>query len=191
MVVNPFNRNRLWPRNLINQGFTLIELIVGIVVLSLAILLLSSLLYPQTDNAAKTLHSSRAAELALSIYNEISLKRYDENTADGGIPACNATGTTPAPSSCSSSAQLGPDSGESSHDDYDDVDDYNGFTIDDTVLNNSCSLSSCKYSDLYKGYQLEVSVVYHTPNTNSKLIVINVTTPAGDSIMFNAVRSNY
>ncbi len=74
-----------------SPGFTLIELVVGIVVFGFAILLMTTLLFPQAKQAGSALHEVRAAELAHSLLNEISGKKFDENTSAGGIPACDST----------------------------------------------------------------------------------------------------
>ncbi|MGL5669393.1 MAG: type IV pilus modification PilV family protein [Shewanella sp.] len=161
------------------QGFTLIELVVGMLVIAIAIVMLSSMLFPQADRAAKTLHRVKSAELAHSVMNEIWGKRYDQNTnANGGVPACGS----PLGSSCS--AVLGPETGEGRND-FNDVDDYHGLTQNATMLN-----SSQTYAQVYPNYQLSVSVAYGTaPNT--KLVTINVTTPDNEVITYNLVRSNY
>ncbi|MCD8550493.1 MAG: type II secretion system GspH family protein [Shewanella xiamenensis] len=161
------------------QGFTLIELVVGMLVIAIAIVMLSSMLFPQADRAAKTLHRVKSAELAHSVMNEIWGKRYDQNTnANGGVPACGS----PLGSSCS--ANLGPEAGEGRND-FNDVDDYHGLTQNATMFN-----SSQTYAEAYPNYQLSVTVAFgQSPNT--KLVTINVTTPDNEVITYNLVRSNY
>ena len=169
------------------QGFTLIELVVGMLVIAIAIVMLSSMLFPQADRAAKTLHRVKSAELAHSVMNEIWGKRYDQNTnANGGVPACGS----PLGAPCSSVTNLGPsewkwpDEGEGRND-FNDVDDYHGLTQNATMLN-----SSKTYAQVYPNYQLSVSVAYG-PASNTKLVTINVTTPDNEVITYNLVRSNY
>lgn len=171
------------------RGFTLIELVVGMLVIAIAIVMLSSMLFPQADRAAKTLHRVQSAELAHSVMNEIWGKRYDENTnANGGVPACDS----PLGQPCSSVINLGPtdwqwpNEGENRND-YDDVDDYHGLNETATMLN-----SSQTYGQAYPNYRLSVTVAYGAaPNTNTKLVTINVTTPDGEVITYNMVRNNY
>lgn len=160
------------------RGFTLIELIVGMLVFSIAVVLLTSVLFPQSDHAAQTLQRVRAAELAQSVMNEIWGKAYDDNTPIGGVPAaCN-----PPDSPCSDN--IGPEVGEGRND-FDDVDDYDGMTETASQLN-----SNRTYEDDYSGYLLQVNVS-HGAVDNTKLIHIVVTTPQGEPIAFDAVRSNY
>lgn len=164
-------------------GFTLIELVVGMLVIGIAIVLMTSMLFPQADRAADTLHRVRSAELAHSVMNEIWGKRYDENTnANGGVPACGSSADLPC------STVLGPEGafglGES-RDNFDDVDDYNGLNETDNMLN-----SSQTYADAYPNYQLSVKVELGAVS-NTKLVTIKVTTPNNEVITYNLVRSNY
>ncbi len=159
-------------------GFTLIELVIGMLVLSIAIVMLTSMLLPQADRAVETLSRVRSAELAHSVMNEIWGKRYDENTnANGGIPACNSSLGSP----CSSN--LGPN-GENRND-FNDVDDYHGLNITDLMLD-----STQTYADVYINYDMKVTIAYLNGQAQ-KLITIDVTTPSGEVITYQAVRSNY
>jgi MSHA pilin protein MshD len=162
------------------RGFTLIELVIGMMVIGIAIVMLTSMLFPQADRAASTLQRVRSAELAHSVMNEIWGKRYDQNTnPNGGVPACNA------PTGIACTAVLGLD-GES-RDMFNDVDDYNGLDEDDNMLD-----SSQTYVQAYPRYQLQVTVAYLDSATKAqKLITVDVTTPANEVITYQAVRSNY
>jgi MSHA pilin protein MshD len=162
------------------RGFTLIELVIGMIVIGIAIVMLTSMLFPQADRAASTLQRVRSAELAHSVMNEIWGKRYDQNTnPNGGVPACNA------PTGIACTAALGLD-GES-RDMFNDVDDYNGLDEDDNMLD-----SSQTYVQAYPRYQLQVTVSYLDSATKAqKLITVDVTTPANEVITYQAVRSNY
>ncbi|QHS15112.1 prepilin-type N-terminal cleavage/methylation domain-containing protein [Shewanella sp. Arc9-LZ] len=164
------------------RGFTLIELVIGMMVIGIAIVMLTSMLFPQADRAASTLQRVRSAELAHSVMNEIWGKRYDQNTnPNGGVPACNA----PIGIACTAASALGLD-GES-RDMFNDVDDYNGLDEDDNMLD-----SSQTYVQAYPRYQLQVTVAYLDSATKAqKLITVDVTTPANEVITYQAVRSNY
>ncbi|MBO1270631.1 type II secretion system protein [Shewanella sp. 4t3-1-2LB] len=159
------------------QGFTLIELVIGMLVLSIAIVLLTSVLFPQSDRAAATLQRVRASELAGSVLNEIWGKAYDENSGFGGVPACGSN------DGISCSTVFGSD-GENRND-YDDVDDYNDLKESAEMLN-----SSQTYAAVYPDYKLLVTVEKGN-KANTKLITVKVKTPAGEVIQFNALRSNY
>ena len=110
----------------VTKGFTLIELIVGIVVLSISFSLIISLILPLSEKSAEQLHQVRASELGQSMMNEILARAFDENSdMAGGLVRCGensvvCTGTT-------GEGSLGADVGETERSLYNDVDDYIGF----------------------------------------------------------------
>ncbi|MCT8987992.1 type IV pilus modification PilV family protein [Shewanella phaeophyticola] len=161
------------------KGFTLIELVIGMMVIAVAIVMLTSMLFPQADKASATLQRVRSAELAHSVMNEIWGKRYDQNTnANGGVPSCNAS----AGLTCSTS--MGND-GES-RDAFNDVDDYHGLNETSNMLD-----SSQTYAQAYPGFKLAVTVSYLDTTQAEKLITVDVTTPSSEVITYQTVRSNY
>ncbi len=185
------------------KGFTLVELVVGMVALSIALVMLTSMLFPQADRAAETLHRVRSAELAHSVMNEIWGKRYDQNTnPNGGIPACGASPRSdlglPKGDDCTTPGNLGPDTGENRNS-YNDVDDYHGLNQNSLMLNAAVTtgVNADTYASRYPNYLLAVAVTYsNTLDLNgklikAKLITVTVTTPSGEQIVYNAVRSNY
>jgi MSHA pilin protein MshD len=162
-------------------GFTLMELVIGMLVMSIAIVMMSTMLFPQSDRAAKTLHRVRSAELAHGILNEIWGKRFDQNTnANGGVPACDS----PLGMTCTAETAYGPD-GSEPREQFNDVDDYHGLNESSLMLNSSQS-----YRDFYPNYRLQVSVVAGTA-ANTKLVTVDVSTPDGEVIRYQALRSNY
>jgi len=195
MAVNSGKTHKLGPivKNR-SKGFTLVELVVGMVVLSIALVMLTSMLFPQAERAAETLHRVRSAELAHSVMNEIWGKRYDQNTnPNGGVPACGASPRSdlglPAGKKCTALGDLGPDTGETRNS-YNDVDDYDGLNQTSLMLNAASSTDT--YASRYPNYLLAVAVTYpDTSDLNRKLITVTVTTPSGEQIVYNAVRSNY
>ncbi|NRB22618.1 type II secretion system protein [Shewanella sp.] len=194
MAVNPvkFNKAAQGPHLAHkSNGFTLIELVVGMVVLSIALVLLTSMLFPQADRAAETLHRVRSAELAHSLLNEIWSKRYDQHTnSNGGVPACGAVARPalglPAGEDCTLEQDFGPETGENRNS-FNDVDDYHGLNEGSLMLN-----SDNTYASEYPNYRVSVTVTYvDASNMETKLIRIDVTTPNSEMITYNAVRSNY
>jgi MSHA pilin protein MshD len=174
------------------SGFTLIELVIGIVVFSIALTLFTSLIVPQAIRSVDPIFQVRAAELGQSLINEITSKSFDEKSdRTGGATICDAT--------CIGSINLGPDSGESRAN-FDDVDDYNGLNVSDGNIKNSLNETTIlNGSNLYQGFRLKVSVVYDaamdgTADTvvgNTKLVTVTVTTPNDEDIIFSSFRSNY
>ena len=163
------------------SGFTLIELVAGMLVLGIGLVMMATMLYPQADRAAESLHRMRATELAQSVMNEIWNKKYDPNTGNNGAqPACgsNELGALPCLNRFSSL------SGQNRND-YDSLDDYNGLNQNSLMLD-----SNQTYAQIYPNYRLAVSVSAGAAS-NTKLITISVTAPNNETIVFNALRSNY
>lgn len=96
-------------------GVTLIELLVFIVVISLALLALVSVFRQATLTNADPLIQTRALELAQSQLDVIFGLKYDANTPTGGIPACSSNGSSSVCNNVTDS-------------DMNDVDDYNGWS---------------------------------------------------------------
>lgn len=174
-------------------GFTLIELVIGMVVFSIALVLFTSLIVPQAIRSVDPIFQVRAAELGQSLINEIASKSFDENSdRTGGANFCDATCLTPM-------SELGPD-GSEGRAIFDDVDDYHGLNEDNDNIENTLGETTLLNSNsLYAGFSLSVSVVYDAamngnPDTvvgNTKLITVTVTTPNDEDIIFSTFRSNY
>lgn len=177
----------------LQQGFTLIEIIVGIVVLSIAFSIFTSLIYPLANQSAKQVHQIKAAELGQSMINEIIAKAFDENSdKSGGVYRCGESGET----ACSST--MGPEGSEAEESEkreqFDDVDDYNNLLIIKNSLGDSLN-------DIYVGYQINVKVINDSDydgdhddadnNFTAKLMTVTVTTPQGVDFVFAVYRVNF
>ena len=72
-----------------SSGFTLIELVIGIVVLSISFTVLFQMILPTATQGATQIHQIRAAELGQSIMSEIMGKAFDDNSdMMGGMLRC-------------------------------------------------------------------------------------------------------
>lgn len=169
-----------------SSGFTLIEVIIGIVTMSLALSIITTLLLPTADQSAEQIHQIRASELGQSLMNEITSKAFDENSdMSGGEVRCGEEGT-----SCSTI--LGSD-GEA-FDAFNDVDDYNDINMAASDLNPN-------YSELYRNFTVEVTVCNDSnydgqclgsdDNQTAKLITITITPSIGSRIVFSTYKANY
>lgn len=176
--------------NISHKGFTLIELVIGIVVFSIAMTMVFSVIIPRSQDSIDPIYQVRAAKLASALMSEISSKAYDENSNPSlGLGPCGGASN---PDNCSST--LGPEEGASQRNLFDDVDDYHGFSIDGLLLNDN----SAKYADLYANFKLNVAVIYDgnydgasDSSTNAKLITVTVTMPNNESVSFASYRGNY
>ena len=172
------------------QGFTLIETIVGIVVLSIAFSIFTTLIYPLANQSAEQVHQIRAAELGQSMLNEIFAKAFDENSdMSGGLKRCGEIGEQV----CTASNKLGYETGETRAT-FDDVDDYNN-------LPNFENSRGIREQD-YTGFTLRVAVINDSNydgvfvdgvdnNYTAKLITVTVTTPQNFDFVFSVYRANF
>lgn len=188
------------------RGFTLIELIAGIVVFAVSLTLVTTLVANQSRQSIDPIWQVKAIELGQSLLSEINAKAFDENSDFiGGTERCNESDP------CSTSGSLGSDTGEL-RDNFDDIDDYNGLDATDGNITNSLGQSlSGPNGNFYQGFRAQVSVFYDdnadgindddlnqdgvldsgTLIGNQKLIRIVITTPGGDQIPFTSFRANY
>jgi MSHA pilin protein MshD len=115
----------------IQLGVSLIEMIVFIVVVSIALLALVGVYRQATINNVDPIIRMRALESAQSLLDEILLLKYDEKTPTGGVPACRPL----TDNECNNTK----DGNLNDVDDYDGVSDtFDGFTrsVSVTTANN-------------------------------------------------------
>lgn len=175
------------------RGFTLLELIIGIVVLAISFSVITSFLLPQTTQSANQIHQIRAAELGQSLMNEILSKAFDDNSdMSGGFLRC---GEVAAPN-CTLATALGAE--EANREDYDDVDDYI-----DLDPNDIQDIEGAALGNLYQGYTASVNVVYDGNYDGAddgsvglaKLITVTIALPTSGStpetITFATYKANF
>ncbi len=170
------------------RGFTLIELIIGVVVLAFALSLVATLIFPQALRSAEPTLQVRAANLAQALVEEIQGKSFDENSdRSGGTQRCGETG---APA-CSSN--LGPDS--ESRERFDDVDDYHQLQIAQPNLQDALGAT---IGDDYRGFSYDIDVCYSdaqgqcaTGITRFKRVRVTLSTAQSQDFTFAFVQGNY
>ncbi|WP_299019231.1 prepilin-type N-terminal cleavage/methylation domain-containing protein [uncultured Photobacterium sp.] len=200
------------------RGFTLIEGIIAIVIMGVAMVTLTSFLFPQVERSATPYYQARASALANAFMTEILARKFDHNSDDnGGRSRCDDTvhPDLPAVIPLSCSTALGPDTigtVSESRTQLNDVDDYIGCW---SGSNRSCAEGGrSNISDVigkeiaqpYSNFMVMVAVFYdpdfnNTPATASQIQNkanrlhkrINLTIDAGryGSYQFSAYRSNY
>jgi MSHA pilin protein MshD len=118
-------------------GLTLVELVVTIVILAIALVAVTQMMGTGLSRSSDTLLELRTATLAKAYIDEILGKRFDEKSANNGVPPCRAPdgpGGVPATQECTVFASFGPDGGEV-RDEFDDVDDYDDIDEGEGGLN--------------------------------------------------------
>jgi MSHA pilin protein MshD len=186
----------------LSRGFTLVETIIGIVVLSIAFSIFTSLIFPLANQSAVQVHQIRAAELGQSMINEILGKAFDENSdMSGGFYRCgedqNNDGMVDPVDGETCSAVLENEESDK-RELFDDVDDYNGLSGIESSLGSDDSLNN-----IYFGFDVSVSVTSDSnydgnpddSNSNvtatAKLITVTVTTPQDSEYVFSVYKVNY
>jgi MSHA pilin protein MshD len=183
-----------------SKGFTLVELVFGIILFSVSMVTIVSVLMPQSKQGIDPLWQVRAIALAQSLLTEISSKAFDESSITvSGRQACN-NGTN-----CTVSGSLGPESGEA-RSNFDDIDDYNGLVLSGVDISNAAgNTRTSEVEDLFLGFAASINVFYDdnsdgidddtansgTLSGNQKLITVIVVTPGGEEIPFSAYRKNF
>lgn len=169
------------------SGFTLIELVVTMLIISIAALGVMYTLGLGLRHQSDALWQPKAVALAESYMEEILARRYDEQSPLGGVPPCSTTST-----SCSASGAFNDGEIRS---EFDDVDDYDGLTEQPPrdVYGNP--------RPDYDSYRVVVSVEYANgvqvaalgmdAVTDAKLVTVSVSTPEGGSMTFGAFRGNF
>ncbi len=169
------------------RGFTLVEMIVGIVAFGILMTLIIGVFAPQVVRGTDPLFSMRAAELGQTYLEEILGKRFSEVSQSGNQFRCDETG---GPGACTA---LGLDAGETADapNTFDDVDDY-------SALNNAPVLdqSGAPRGVAYEGFAVTVAVAYAGAdiglnNSDAKRITVTVTDPGRQSYIFAAYKTNF
>lgn len=168
------------------SAFTLIEIIVTIVVTAIAFTAMSVWIFNANLSSVDPIISTRAAELGQAYLEEILAKRFDENTASGGILRCDESGQPV----CSSS--FGAETGETRAI-FDDVDDYHNL-LDNGAI-NALGQARTNYAD----FRVSVTVVYAgtelglgaANNRYAKRIDVSVQHTSAGQFVFSAYRGNF
>lgn len=167
-------------------GVTLVELVISIIILSIAMIALMNAFSLSMGSSADPLWRNKTLKLAQLYLDEILAKNYDHATPVGGLPFV-------ASPSC---ASLGPD-GETRAE-YNDVDDYH-----DPVAKAPSSLTGSLDSS-YDDYLVTITVECDddtvvsamensttVSNAQAKKISIEITPPGQPPLTFAVYRGNF
>ncbi len=158
------------------RGATLVELVMTIVIISVAIAGVVGAFALISGRSADPLNQTRAVELAQLYMDEIISKKYDDATPQGGTPKY------------SGSCNIGPEGGEA-RDSFDDVDDYHN-TSDSPPQSAEAVLNG------YNEFAVDVTVAcagdeVGLPASEAKRVDLSITAPGGQSFSFSAYRANF
>ena len=166
------------------KGATLVELIMTIVIISVAIAGVVGAFSLIVGRSADPLNQTRAVALSQRYMDEILFKKFDESSPVGG-------GQVDASDVACSAAEM--DDGES-RSGYDDVDDYDDVT--DEIPSDYWASSNPEIG--YEQYKVNISVTCVSDplaelgvDVLSKRIDITVTDPSGNDYIFSAYRGNF
>ena len=193
----------------INRGFTLIELVIGMVVLAIAMMVMNTFFLSQSKDALEPIYRLRASQLGQSLMQNILSRAYDQKSDhNGGRYRCgeiwqngslwydgNVWQTTGVPLIVACSTSYGPDiapagsevAGE--HWNFNDVDD---FITKDPVTHSFVFVPASNYVTGYNSY--DVKIVVAADNSSGvlmKRIDVTVRTPSNEEIDFSAFKGNY
>ena len=145
-----------------DSGMTLIELIVAMVVISVALAGVMSVINYTTLHSADPVLRQQAIAIAEAYMEEITLKNYSDPDADG----------------------------EGSRALFDDVDDYNGLADSGAVDQNGNAITGLENYSV--SVSVTPQNYGPSGNTVSGLkIDVTVTDPAGESLILTGYRANY
>lgn len=163
------------------KGFSLIEIIMIIVVVSIAIPALLILIGGEAGRGVEPELRITATNVAQQLMDEIMTKCWDETATT----AANCGGTV-------SYSNLGSDSG-----DTDDIDDYIGvssITVGGISYSRSVQVCYVPYNDLKISTCPTQGAPPGTDGTDYKRIAVTVTAPStnwGSSVVLTTVMTNY
>lgn len=193
-------------------GFTLLEIIIGMVFLAIALTGVLSVMVSQTKRVTDPVQQVRAAELAQRILNEILAKPFDQNSDQNGSHwRCGEVVNNVSYPACTAQAQYGPDAGETTPYLFSDVDDFHTPAICTAKLTgancvNSQWVSAAFFTQNSSGLQNEYANFYIrilvTPTSWSpactlsgcqvgKQVDLTVMLPDGSQVPFTLIRGNY
>ncbi len=184
------------------KGFTLIESIIGIIILGFALLILVTGVFSSASKSHQATYQSQAAALGHSVMTDILSRQFDEQSdPNGGQYRCGEIISNIVISDCSTN--LGSDTGETSADTFNDVDDFMGCWGDAVQCTSGLTnyplnqLIDPSSADEYKNFTVEITVAYADVDGSGDAITpykkIEITLFAGNHAQytFSAYRGNY
>ena len=180
-------------------GLTLIELVMFIVIISVALAGIVGVFNLNTQHSADPMVQKQALAIAESVLEEIELMPFTYCDPDDA-QAATATGAFVGPTGCATTVEgMGPEGGETRYSaamPYDNVNDYNGFTMnagnggirDITGL----PVGGAGTLDAYSvAVAVTPAVLGAIAAADSLLITVTVTGPGSTSVVLDGYRTRY
>lgn len=198
---------------LCQRGISLIETILFMVIVSVAVIGVTSVFMTTTRSSADPLVRKQALAIAESLLEEVRLMPFtfcdpdDANVTTATSAVVGAPPPPPVPPTlCVTAAEvaMAPEAGETRYSattPFDNVNDYNGFSTATAVPAGICDIAGNCIAAL-SGYTATVTVapVALGPSApageiiaaaESLLITVTVVGPSGESIALSAFRTRY
>ncbi|MBL4831654.1 MAG: type II secretion system protein [Aliivibrio sp.] len=180
------------------RGFSLIESVIAIVLTSIVMVGMSTFMFPAVKQMGDPIAQMRSAEIANAALQEVFSRSFDQNSDHaGGVVRCGELTIT-----CTTTAALGKDTGETNKISYNDVDDFitgaanlcganSDFVTPSTIIGTTPAI--------YDNFSLCIQVTYPANNLDGsannqtllKHVNVVVKTPQGSEYSFSAYRSNF
>ena len=157
------------------RGLTLVELVITIVVISIALYTSLQAFSYFSGRSADALNQTRMLDLTQLYLDEILAKRWDEASGAGGAPVyvgCRIT-----------------NDGESrSRALFDDVDDYHNLSDKPALADQSLATL---YADFTVNVQVSCDNSVGVNNNGAKRIELEIRSPQGDRARYAVYRGNF
>ncbi|MBY5993128.1 prepilin-type N-terminal cleavage/methylation domain-containing protein [Ferrimonas balearica] len=166
------------------RGFTLVEMVVGMVVLAIALVLMATLLFPLAERSALGVQRAKGAQLGQAVLAELAGRRLDQATPLGGGPVPGLTCCDDSPAVCAAAAADPSDPGS-----WELLDRFHDFDDNADALLGG---------ERYDGFEVTIQITCQAPAAlgsdwrgGSKLAQVTILTPGGESLAFSQVRGNF
>ncbi|QIZ77915.1 type IV pilus modification PilV family protein [Ferrimonas lipolytica] len=159
------------------RGFTLIEAVIGMVVLAISLTLLSTLLYPLAERSADAFIRAQNAQVGKAVLAELNGRHFDRTTPAGG-------GTVTSITCCGDDGNLCPGADS----------DPREWQLLDNFHNYQGNAEELLGGDHYDRFEVGISVNCQRSagwQGDAKSITVTVTSPSGEAMKFSQMRGNF
>jgi MSHA pilin protein MshD len=170
------------------RGFTLVEIVVALVIVSIAAAAVMQALSFGLQRQSDPLWQAKAVALGEAYLDEVLARRYDTASPPGGVPPCSPLATP-----CSDGASFGGDPADRAQ--FESVSDYHGL-VDEPPRDAEGNVRAG-----YESFRVEIAVRYVDTDerdalglddvTDAKHVEVRVTDRGTPTLVFSAYRGNF